>query len=181
MAGQIGGGGCDGKAETGDDSARNGGFGDAEGEIAGVGGDAKGEFGAGFDDEGERAGPELLGESIEGGVELAGEFVGLGDLGDEQRERLVAGAGFDLVDAVDGAQIDGVDGEAVKGVGRERDDVAAIKARDDVVDERWFGFVGVDTESFGRQVLLLFRVWVSGAAGCTPPPVCCAKSSIDET
>ena len=110
--------GCgNGQAEAGDDGAGDGGFGDAEGEVAGVGGYAQGEAGAGFDDDGERAGPELFGEAVEGGVELAGEFVGLGDLCDEEREGLVAGASFELVDAFDGAEIDGVDGEAVEGVG----------------------------------------------------------------
>ena len=153
VAGEVGRGGGDGQAETGDDGAGDGGFGDAEGEVAGVGGDAEGEFAAGFDDDGEGAGPELFGEAVEGGVELAGEFVGLGDLGDEEREGLVAGAGFDLVDAVDGAEIDGVDGEAVEGVGGEGDDVAAVEAGDDVVDERGLGFVGMDAESFGRQNL----------------------------
>ena len=153
QAGEVGRGGGDGQAEAGDDGAGDGGLGDAEGEVAGVGGDAEGELAAGFDDDGEGAGPELLGEAVEGGVELAGEFVGLGDLGDEQREGLVAGAGFDLVDAVDGAEIDGIDGEAVEGVGGQRDDVAAVEAGDDVVDERGLGLVGMNAEGFGRQNL----------------------------
>src|SRR5258707_652459 len=93
VAGEVCGGGGDGKAEAGDDGAGDGGFGDAKGEVAGVGGDAEGKPGAGFDDDGERARPELFGKSVEGGVELAGELVGLGYLGDEEREGLVAGAG----------------------------------------------------------------------------------------
>ena len=63
----------------------------------------------------------------------------------------MAGAGFELVDAVDGAEIDGIDGEAIEGVGWEGDDVAAVEAGDDLVDERGFGFVGMDAEGFGRQ------------------------------
>ena len=90
---------------------------------------------------------------------LAGELVGLGDLGDEEREGLVAGAGFELVDAVDGAEIDGVDGEAVEGVGGESDDVAAVEAVGDVVDERWLGLVGMDAEGFGRQILAPVPGW----------------------
>ena len=85
-----------------DDGAGDGGFGDAEGKVAGVGGDAEGEFGAGFDDDGEWAGPELFREAVEGGVELTGDLVGLGDLGDEKREWLVARAGFEVVDSIDG-------------------------------------------------------------------------------
>jgi hypothetical protein len=115
---EVGGGGGDGEAELGDDGAGDGRLRDAEGDVAGVGGDAQGEAGAGFDNDGEGAGPEALGEEVEGVVALAGETVGLGDVGDEEREGLVAGAIFELVDAVDGVEVDGVDGEAVEGVGR---------------------------------------------------------------
>ena len=64
----------------------------------------------------------------------------------------MAGASLDLVDAFDGAEIDGVDGEAVEGVGGERDDVAAVEAGGDVVDECGLGLVGMDAEGFGRQI-----------------------------
>ena len=161
VAGEVSRGGGDGEAQAGYDGAGDGGLGNAKGEVAGVGGHAKGELAAGLDHDGEGAGPELLGEAVEGGVELAGEFVGLGDLGDEEREGLVPGAGLELVDAVDGAEIDRVDGEAVEGIGRERDDVAAVEAGDDVADERGFGLVGMNTECFGRQCGLL--LW-----GATP-------------
>jgi hypothetical protein len=158
MAVEIGRGSGDGQAEAADDGTRDGGFGDAEGEIASVRGDAEGKLGAGFDDDGQRAGPELFGEAVEGGVQLAGDLVGLGDLGDEQRKGFVARAGFDVVDAVDGFEIDGVDGEAVEGVGGKSDDVAVVEAGDDVIDERWFGLVGMNTEDFGRQIWLLCRL-----------------------
>jgi hypothetical protein len=153
VAVEIRGGRGDGEAELLDDGAGDGGFGDAEGEVSGVGGDAQGEFGAGFDDDGEGAGPEFFGEAVEGGVDVASEFVGLGYFGDEEREGLVAGAGFELVDALDGAEIDGVDGETVEGVGGESDDVAAVEAGGDVLDERGLGFVGMDAERFCSQVL----------------------------
>jgi hypothetical protein len=172
QAEEVGRGRGDGQAEAGDDGAGDGGFGDAEGEVAGVGGYAQGEARAGFDDDGEGAGPELLGEAVEGGVELAAELVGLGNLGDEEREGLVAGAGFELVDAFDGAEIDGVDGQAVEGVGGERDDVAAVKAGCDVVNERRLRLVGMNTESFGRQNSGSYEGWGT-------PVLSCVKSSID--
>jgi len=150
---EVGGGGGDGEAEAFDDGAGNGGLGHAEGKVAGVGGDAQGQLGAGLDDEGEGAGPEAFGEAVEGGVEVAGELVGLGDLGDEEREGLVAGTGFDVVDALDGAEVDGVDGEAVEGASGQRDDVAAVEAGDDLVDKLRFGFVGMNEEGFSRQSL----------------------------
>jgi hypothetical protein len=153
QAGEIRGGRGDGQTKAADDGAGDGGLGYAESEVAGVGGDAEGESAAGFDDDGERAGPELFCKAVEGGVDLAGELVGLGDLGDEEREWLVAGAGFELVDAVDGLEIDWIDGEAVEGVGRESDDVTAVEAGDDVVDERGLGLFGMNTEGFGDQML----------------------------
>ena len=153
QAEEVGGGCGDGKAEAGDDGAGDGCFRHAEGEVAGVGGDTQGKLGAGFDDDGEGAGPEFFGEAVEGGVELTGELVGLGDFGDEERQGLVAGAGLELVDAVDGLEIDGIDGEAVEGVGGEGDDVSAVEAGDDLVDKLGFGLVGMDAECFGRQNL----------------------------
>ena len=63
----------------------------------------------------------------------------------------MASAGFELVDALDGAKIDGVDGEAVEGVSGERDDMAAAETVGDVANERGLGFVGMDAEGFGRQ------------------------------
>ena len=157
-AAEIGRGGGDGQAEGGDYGSGDGCAGDAEGDVAGVGGDAQGELGARLDDDGKRTGPEFFGEAVEGGVDLAGEFVGLGGFGDEEREGLMAGAGFDVVDAIDGAEIDGVDGEAVEGVGRESDDVAAVETVDDAADVLRFGLVGVDTENLGVQMWLLCRV-----------------------
>ena len=67
----------------------------------------------------------------------------------------MAGAGLEVVDAVDGAEVDGVDGEAVEGVGREGDEFSGLEAADDLVDEGWFGLVGVDSEGFGGQIFSL--------------------------
>jgi len=152
---QVGGGCGDGQAEEVDDGACDGCLGDAQGDVAGVGGDAQGKAGAGLDDEGEGAGPEALGEAVECGVDLAGEAVGLCGVADEQGERLVAGTGLDLVDAVDGAQVDGIDGQAVEGVGGQGGDMACGERADDPGDQFRFGFVRVDAEYLGRQLILL--------------------------
>ena len=93
-------------------------------------------------------GQNFSARAVEGGVELTGYLVGLGDLGDEKREWFVPGASFEVVDTIDGLEVDRVDGEAVKGVGGKGDDVAAVEAGDDVFDERWFWFVGMNAESF---------------------------------
>ena len=47
----------------------------------------------------------------------------------------MAGAGFEVVDAVDGAEIYGVDGETVEGVGGQRDDLAGFECVDDTQHE----------------------------------------------
>jgi hypothetical protein len=159
-AAQIGGGGGDGDSEGGDDGAGDGRFGDAQGDVAGVGGDTERKARAGFDDDGERAGPEAFGEAVEGSVDITGEAVGLGGLGDEQREGLVASAGLDLVDAVDSAEIDGIDGEAVKGVGGQGGDGAGGEGVDDLGDAIGLWVGGMDDEDLGRQ-----RVFSGGGMG----------------
>jgi hypothetical protein len=141
---QIGGGCGDRKAEFLDDGAADLAFRHAQGDVAGVRGDAQRELAAGLDDDGERARPEALGQTVEGGVDVAGEFVGLRDVADEERKGLVARAGFELVDAVDGAEIDGVDGKAVEGVGGQRGDVAGVEAFGDMLDQCGLGFVWID-------------------------------------
>jgi len=63
----------------------------------------------------------------------------------------VAGAVFEVVDAVDGAEIYGIDGEAVEGVGGQGDDLTGVEALGYVVDEGGLGFVGIDAEKFCGQ------------------------------
>ena len=55
----------------------------------------------------------------------------------------MAGAGLEVVDAIDGAEIYGVDGEAVEGVGGERDHFAGFERVDDTEHEMWLGLVGM--------------------------------------
>ena len=74
----------------------------------------------------------------------------------------MAGAGLELVDAIDGVKINGVDGEAVEGVGGEGDDVAAVEAVSNVADERGLWLVGMDAESFGRQNLAPVLLLIGG-------------------
>ena len=68
-------------------------------------------------------------------VDRAGKLVGLGDVGDEQREWLVTGAGLQVVDVVDRAQVHGIDREAVEGVGWQGDNLAAVAAVGHVGDQ----------------------------------------------
>jgi len=71
----------------------------------------------------------------------------------------MAGAGFDLVDAVDRLEIDRVDGETIEGVGGQGYNVAAVEAVDDLPDQFGFGLVGMDAEGFGRQIVLLCQLF----------------------
>jgi hypothetical protein len=70
---------------------------------------------------------------------------------DEEREWLMAGAGFEVVDAVDGAEIYGVDGETVEGVGGKRDDLAGFECVYDTQDEVWFGLLGMNAKHLCDQ------------------------------
>ncbi len=151
IAGEVGRSCGDRQAKASYDGAADGCFGNTEGEVAGVRGDAQRKLRAGFDDDGEGAGPEFFGEAIEGGVELASEFVGLRDLGNQQRKGLVAGAGLEVVDAVDGVQIDRIDGETIEGIGGKGDDIAAVEAGDDGLDVVLLGLVWMNAEDLSRQ------------------------------
>ena len=151
QAGEVGGGCGDGQAQLGGHGAADVGFRHADGDVAGVSSDAQGELAAGADDKREGAGPEALGEAVESGVEVAGELVGVRGVGEQERERLVARAGLELVDAIDGAEVYGVDGETVEGVGGQGCDLAVVEAVNDVGDEVGFGLVRMDAEHFGDQ------------------------------
>jgi hypothetical protein len=150
-AAQVGGRGGDGDAEAGYDCSGYGGFRNAEGDVASVGGNAQGKARAGPDDDGEWAGPEAFGKAIEGSVDIAGEAIGLSGLGQKERERFVPGAGLDLVDTIDCAEIYRVDGEAVEGVGGQGGYIAGGETFDHISDERGFRFVRVNAECLGRQ------------------------------
>lgn len=150
-AAEVGGGGGNGQTEAGDDSARDGGLGDAQGDVASVGGDTEGKLGAGADDDGQGSGPKAFGEAVEGGVAGTGEGICLCHVGDKQRKRFMARARLDVVDAIDGVEIDWVDGETVEGVGRQGDAVAGIERLSDEFYERGLGLVGVDAKDLGRQ------------------------------
>ena len=63
----------------------------------------------------------------------------------------MAGARLELVDVLDGAQVDGVHGKAVESVGRQSDDLAALQRIDHVGDEVWLGLVRMNTKNFGVQ------------------------------
>src|SRR5258708_4288534 len=128
IAGEVGRGRGDRESELSDDSAWDSSLGNADGDVAGVRCHAEGKLGASLDDDRKWAGPELLCKAVKGGVEPAGQFVGLRDLGDQQRQGLVARAGFDLGDAVDGLGLHLVDGEARGGVGGQAYAQAAGKA-----------------------------------------------------
>jgi hypothetical protein len=145
-------GGCgNGKTEAGDDGSGDCSLRHAQSDIAGIGGDAEGQFGAGTNDKRKRSGPETLGEAVKSGVEPAGELVGLGDIADEQRQRFVAGSRLDLIDAIDGAQIDRIDREAIKGIGRKSYNLTCVETISYLRDELWFGLIGMNTKRIGRQ------------------------------
>jgi len=148
---KVGRSGGDGKAEALDHGAWDGGVRDAECDIAGVGSRAERQPGASANDDGERTGPEALGEAVEQGIGFARELICLKNGGDEQRKRLVFLAGLDLVDLLYGAKVDGIDGEPVEGVGGEGNDFAFTQAGHDVVDPIRLRFIGMDAQNLRQQ------------------------------
>ena len=70
----------------------------------------------------------------------------MGDVADEQAQRLVPGAAFEVVNAVHRAQVHGIDGEAVERVGGQGGDLAPVQAIDDALDQLGLRFVGMDAK-----------------------------------
>ena len=68
------------------------------------------------DNHGQRAGPEFAGERVELFRQRLGQLFGLVHAFNQQGQRLMAGARFYLIHAIDGAQIKWVGGEAIEGV-----------------------------------------------------------------
>ena len=148
---QIGGRGRDGQAEMVDDGAWNRGVRDTQGDVAGVGRGAQRQLGTGTDNDGERSGPESVGEFVEHRVGVACQLVGLRERGNQQRERLMLLTAFNAVDVFDGVEVDGVYGKAIKSVGGHRDNIALAKTGDNVVNPVWLGLVGMDAQDFRGQ------------------------------
>jgi hypothetical protein len=73
-------------------------------------------------------------------------------VGDQQRKRLVAGAGLELVDVLDGAEVDGIDGEAIEGVGGQCDDLAAPQAFGHLLDKKRLRLIRMNAKEFCDQV-----------------------------
>jgi hypothetical protein len=74
-------------------------------------------------DEGERAGPEGIGQPLRHGIEDA-DAIGHGAIGDVDDQRVEARAALGLVDARHGLPAGGVGGEPVDGLGGQRDGLA---------------------------------------------------------
>ena len=148
---QVRRGGGNRQAECFNDGAGNGRIGDADGHIAGMCGDAQGELGAGADNDGERPGPELVGQPVEHGVGVARQSVGLCQRRNQQRQGLVLLTALDLVDLLDRGEVHGIDGQSIEGVGGHGDEIALVQAGHDVVDPVLLGLIGMDTQDFRGQ------------------------------
>ena len=111
---QVGRGRRDRQSGRANDGQRNFGGGHAQRDIAGIGRDLQRQLGIGLHDDGQRSGPEAARQQIEDFRHGPRQVGGLIDGFDQQRERLVPRARLDLVNAIDGMQIEGIDREAVK-------------------------------------------------------------------
>jgi len=170
---EIGSGSGDGKSEAFDNGTSDGRVRNAESDVAGVGGGAQGQLGACADDDGERPGPETVGELVEHGIGVASEFVRLGKRGNQKRKGLLLLAALDAVDIFDRVEIYWIDRETVEGVGGHGDDIALAQARNDVFDPVWLGLVGMDAQDFrGQEGLPRLRRAVqprlNSALDCSP-------------
>ena len=125
-AGNVGAGAGERDANFLDESSDDFASGPAKSDAAGVAGDFEGKTHGGVENDGERAGPESVGETIEIVGKIAREDVGVMDRADEKRKGFGFGATLDAKDFVDGGEIDGIGGEGVERVGGNRDHRTAI-------------------------------------------------------
>jgi hypothetical protein len=107
----------------------------AKSDAAGVAGNFQWKAHGSVENDGERSGPESVGETIEIVGKVASENVRVVDGVDEKRKSFGFGASFDAEDFVDSGEIDGIGGESVKRVGRNRDHRTAIKPPSSITDE----------------------------------------------
>jgi hypothetical protein len=91
------------------------------------------------ENDGERAGPKGVGETIEIVGKIASENMGVVDGVDEQRKSFGFGAALDAEDFVDGGEIDGIGSESVERVGGYSNDRAAIEPTSGITDKARIG------------------------------------------
>ncbi len=113
--------------------------GPAKSDAPGVAGDFERKAHGSVKDNGERPGPESVGETIEIVGKVASENVRVMDGVDEERKSLGFGASLDAEDFVDGGEIDGIGSQCVERVGGNRDHRAAIEPPSSVTDEARIG------------------------------------------
>ncbi len=109
--------------------------GPTQGDAASVAGNFQRETHGSVENDGERAGPESLGETIEIVGKIASENVRVVNGVDEQRKSFGFGASFDAEDFVDGGEVDRIGSKSVERVGGNRDHRAAIEPTSRVTDE----------------------------------------------
>lgn len=111
----------------------------AKGDAASVAGNLQRKAHGSVENDGERAGPESVGETIKIIRKVPSKNVGVVDGVDKKRKRFGFGASLDAEDFVDGGKIDGIGSEGVERVGRNSDHRTAIKPPSRVTDKARIG------------------------------------------
>ncbi len=138
-AGNVGAGARERDANFLDESRDDFTSGPAKSDAASVAGNFQWKTHGSIENDGERAGPESVGETIEVVGQVASENVRVVNGVDEQRKRFGFGPPFDAEDFVYGGEIDGIGGEGVERVGGNRNDRTAIEPTSGVTDKARIG------------------------------------------
>jgi hypothetical protein len=138
-AGDVGAGAGERDTNFLDEASDNFASGPAKCDAASVAGNLQRKTHGGVENDGERAGPEGVGEAIEIVGKIARENVSVMDGADEKRKSFGFWATLNAEDFVDGGKIDGIGGESVERVGRYSDHRTAIKPPSGITDEARIG------------------------------------------
>src|SRR5438132_2094873 len=138
---------------------RNLGIGHAQGDVPRVRGHLQRQFRRGFYDNRQRPRPETPRQHIEFFWQRLRQLLSLIHAFNQQRQRLVTRARFDVIYAVDRAQIKGIGGKAIKRVRRHAQHFAAANLVRRVTDQRRLGSLATYFYDLGAHYRpLWFRV-----------------------
>ena len=151
LGGAVGAGGDDRAAECERQGAGDGMRGDPDADGAAAPEEARRQIVRGAQDEGQRTGPEGLGETRGAVGTVAGHARDRAGIAGDQRQRHLFGSPLGRKDPIDRGRIARIAGQPVEGLGRIGDEASASQERRRLLDDLGLGMERVDRQEPGRH------------------------------